>query len=369
MPDLFVLTALLTIVVPAAAQPVFVIEIVDDAGNVGYHASLALDSQGRPHISHSEVGVQPPGELLYATKSNGAWSRETVYQYGGTRFGHNLVVMPGDVPAVAAGGTFRIRSAPSVWDEETLGSGYNPWYSMVAVDRFGRIHGTSQWSWGTGIYSGFVDYVYRSQGGAWGDEPLSGAPFIPTDPQASMAFDAENDPHVALRTSVGEVLTYYENDNGQWSSEVIASSGYGSIQIDDLSNEPRIAYYDGDGLDLVMAYRVGDSWTAVPIDVAGNVGAYPSHAIHEGVSHVAYYDRDLGDLKYAVVSPGAPATIMTVDSDGDVGAYASLAIDALGRIHIAYFDGTNGALKYAMSQQAIAAEESTAGRVKYMFRK
>ena len=39
----------------------------------------------------------------------------------------------------------------------------------------------------------------------------------------------------------------------------------------------------------------------------------------------------------------------TVDSEGDVGKYASLAVDTSGKVHIGYFDDTNDAIKYAVS--------------------
>ena len=37
----------------------------------------------------------------------------------------------------------------------------------------------------------------------------------------------------------------------------------------------------------------------------------------------------------------------TVDSDGDVGQYSSIALDKSGTPHISYFDGSSGYLKYA----------------------
>jgi hypothetical protein len=64
-----------------------------------------------------------------------------------------------------------------------------------------------------------------------------------------------------------------------------------------------------------------------------------------GRPHIAYYDGDDADLKYAF-KDAAGWHIQAVDAEGYVGEYCSLRLDSAGRVHICY-QGGGSALKYA----------------------
>ena len=100
-------------------------------------------------------------------------------------------------------------------------------------------------------------------------------------------------------------------------------------------------------------------WFIDTVDSVRDVGRHVSVAIDpgSGMTFISYYDAANRDLRLAryVGSGGNCGTndawiCETVDSDGDVGEYNSIATYPSGKgvkIIVSYYDATNGALKYA----------------------
>jgi hypothetical protein len=89
-------------------------------------------------------------------------------------------------------------------------------------------------------------------------------------------------------------------------------------------------------------------WSA-PTQLQPNTGRYSSLEVGPaGTLHLAIYDYQQGDLRYAVRSAAGEWTFETVDSAGDVGWFASLELDASGVPHIAYCEFYDFKLKYAV---------------------
>jgi len=126
-----------------------------------------------------------------------------------------------------------------------------------------------------------------------------------------------------------------------------------------------IAYRDEGDRSLRVATRAAGSSTfeveAVPActqdaDCQTNTqdyGEYASLVLVASQPRVAFYDRARGDLKMALLEDGAwqVVTLDGRDQDtgmdtGDVGRFASAALDSKQRLGIAYFDATRGALRY-----------------------
>jgi len=88
-------------------------------------------------------------------------------------------------------------------------------------------------------------------------------------------------------------------------------------------------------------------WSIETVDSDGNVGVFTSIALDtNGYPHISYLEVSNGDLKYAKWN-GSEWSIETVDSDGDVGRSTSIALDTNDYPHISYYDSTNNDLKYA----------------------
>jgi hypothetical protein len=146
-----------------------------------------------------------------------------------------------------------------------------------------------------------------------------------------------------------------------WFVELVAKGKvgqYSSIQVDD-AGWPHIAFYDFGNGDLKYAFKDGSGWHIETVDSEGNVGGYTSLALDElGQANISYCRLAVAsytqcdDLKYAIRLNGTWANhTQTVDSDGNVGAYSSLAVEGGPDYedmaqHISYYDQTNQQLKY-----------------------
>src|SRR4030042_304931 len=93
-------------------------------------------------------------------------------------------------------------------------------------------------------------------------------------------------------------------------------------------------------------------WTIEDVDTAGNVGEYASIAVDSNnYVHISYYDRGNGNLKDATNASGSwvtePVDSVGIYADIYTGTYSSIAVDSNNKVHISYRDITNQNLKYA----------------------
>ncbi|HDH04780.1 MAG TPA: choice-of-anchor D domain-containing protein [Nitrospirae bacterium] len=350
---------------PFAAMAGWVIETVDSKGIIGIHASLALDTAGKPHISYHDW---TNANLKYAYYDGGAWQTETVDTgREGGRY-PSLALDASGKPHISYLHTYnRIKYAyydGASWQTETVedytgdsGSGS----SSLALDSSGRPH--ISYSFVT-YQKKILKYAYHD-GVSWNIETVDSEGLVGS--YNSLALDTSGRPHISYISYIdirNADLKYAYYDGVSWQIETVDSethvSNSTSLELD-TAGRPHISYY-GDN-SLKYAYYDGASWrietimdSAIPVSGTNVVGMYTSLALDTaGRPHISYYANSgyadamkssYGDMKYAYYD-GISWNIETVDNEENVGWWASLALDSSDNPHISYYDWTNYDLKYA----------------------
>jgi hypothetical protein len=100
------------------------------------------------------------------------------------------------------------------------------------------------------------------------------------------------------------------------------------------------------GSRSISSTNSGGGWKVTPLDSAGDLGRYAALALDAGDHvHIAYYDYSKGNLKHATNRSGG--WVFTVaDAGPGVGGAASLALDAGGTAHISYLAVAGQRVKY-----------------------
>jgi len=124
---------------------------------------------------------------------------------------------------------------------------------------------------------------------------------------------------------------------------------------------PVLSYLDATSGDLKVARcetsDCSGTKTITTLDSEGVVGLFTSMAIGEdGLPVISYFDRDRCALKVAKCNDpacsGGDETLSILDKKGCVGLFSSLAISADGTPVIAYYDSKKGRLKVAKCRDA-----------------
>jgi hypothetical protein len=120
-----------------------------------------------------------------------------------------------------------------------------------------------------------------------------------------------------------------------------------------------LLYYASGGLRAASCYSACTetaNWTLSIVDTAGNAGSFASVAVDgAGGVHATYFENDAADLRYATCpAPCSTPTWTTgaVVTEGLVGSGSSIAVDGTGTVHATWLNTTANAVQYGVCSSA-----------------
>lgn len=343
---------------PLSAQTFQKITADPGPNDVGVTCDIAVDPQGRPHVSYYD---NTDGKLKYATRDDiGVWTIETA-DSGSTRRGlcTSIALDSDGQPHISYYDetnanlkyAYRLDVGSGFWVQTTVESGGDVGrFTSIALDANDDPHIAYH-----DFTNGWTKYATRPAS-SWMIDTVDTGDFT-AGWYCSIALDSNGKPHMSYQDAFAifsGVLKYATNAGGSWAIEIVDASGivgsHSSIALDG-NDAPRISYHDRDAGSLRYADRSSGSWSLATADLVpgGTVGEFSSLALDANDDpRIAYFDRTNGDLKFASRDGFAAWQKQTVDGASDhVGQYAAIALDAQGDPHIAHYSVTDDRLEYA----------------------
>jgi hypothetical protein len=348
--------------VPGPGEVEWQIQAVDVRGNRGFGTSLALDTQGRPHLSYRSLRapeVTNPERLHYAHWDGVRWILELVdiadmigrdspafETDGDTSLALDSSGRPHVAYVARVDGDRELRHAvreAEGWRVERISAAASPAGRVsLALDADDHLHlayfdgnevayahfDGSSWvvevvgaefedvSEGDGISLALGSdgeprvayYAFRSGSIVFGRRTAAGwqletVPGDSLDSPVSLALDAADSPHIAHLRS--QTVRYLTRGPGGWTSEPVADFAVSALGLSlalDAQGTPHIAFGES---GLHYARREGGSWETELVDASNTaLGDAASLVLDaDGVPHIAYYDRVFDDLRYATLAP------------------------------------------------------------------
>ena len=147
----------------------------------------------------------------------------------------------------------------------------------------------------------------------------------------------------------------------------ITETNYISLVV--VNGNPAVSFYDRNSYDLIYVRATstdGSTWgTPITVQSDGSVGSYNTLLVVNGNPAISYYDGTNDELKFIRANDANgtnwPTSAHIVDSNGDVGKYASMAV-VNGNPAISYKDETNDQLKYIRANDASGSDWPLAAR-------
>jgi hypothetical protein len=283
----------------------------------GTFVSLAVDSQGRPHMAfNTQRG------LRYAYWDSQRWHTQIIDPIV-TQFFTSIQLDAAGNPQVTyfelsqshaeKGPLQKLKFAHfdgTSWYEETVEeqSKQEP-YDSLAIDASGGPHIA---------YTEFerLKYTYR-KGSQWAFEPVDPSSHDTVEAGLSIALDSGGNPHIAFFDVTAQTVNFVSREKETWKSEVVEKlSGKPGISDSvslkmDRRDQPQLAYIDSGSGALKYAVRIDGKWLTEAVDQQGGIDSNPSLSLGSNDQPaISYYDQTHRQLRlvHRALQSSAPAT-------------------------------------------------------------
>ncbi len=303
--------------------------VVDGNRYAGYYPSIALDHEGRPHISYWDGGRT---HLKQAYFENNRWNIEEVDTSGNVGEFSSVAIDWNDNPSI------------SYYDYSNKALKYAKYDGSSWNTGFAHSGGSSD----VGKYTSLaLDTVYNRPVIAYMDATNSTPMYSYLDGGVWHHYVVDNSgkstvsylqlcPYPTDRDDYWN-LAYYDGNNNMlryayteglqqsWTTESVTSSDAGFVSMDlDQYGNPVIAYVDNDAIQV--AEKNGGSWTFNTVDSGSGAGATSIKVGIYGDKFVLYHYSTRG-LDLAIQRPPETSwSVYSIDTRSDAGVYNSMAI-------------------------------------------
>ncbi|MEZ4647332.1 MAG: hypothetical protein R3E97_00860 [Candidatus Eisenbacteria bacterium] len=245
-------------------------------------------------------------------------------------------------------------AAIPAFDSEIVdaGSGDTGLYASLRRDSSGNLH--------VAYYDSDLEglrYAWQS-GGEWHFETVDASSWCGWF--STLALDSNDEPHILYRDVSNSRAKYAVRSNGVWAFETLPQTGVAAMDLVlDAQDAPHVSMHYTPSVDLLYATKATGSWVVETVETAGNTGAAASIALDSmGRPHISYDQFDgVHMLRHAFRNTNGTWTRETVDSGLTVGQFTSIAITPGNEIHIAYsVGGATDDLRYAKFRTSWSTE-------------
>ena len=312
------------------------IEKVDNAERYT-ETAIAISQAGFPHIVYSDI--------RYAYHDSGRWNLDPSFESYPSNSGYSLAIDANGLPHLCYYNLSRElvykhyngkKWQSYYWDLQLFST--RPVHPSLQLDNYGRPHIVHP-------DDGVLCYRYFD-GTTWQKKTFDTSV---NSPNGELKLDSNGLPHIAYEiwSAVTDYskLIYLRYDGESWHQELLFSGkNLRGWEFDlDSNDAPHFVILN---IDLKHLYTTEIGWQTDVLETANTNYYYLNFKIDsQDNMHLAYYDHENKDLIYAFYD--GTLRKETVDQQGDVGRYVSLAVDNNNLVHLAYIDDSLGHMKYA----------------------